>query len=114
MPNMVQGFGPEGFEQSGGPQTMSPEQKLEDMMRMMGGAPNSVLMMIARILGQGGSGQAQAQPVPQQWDNLYPMTPAGQGGPQRFPGVDAGRLPTPMRPTEPPMMMNPNPGFIRG
>ena len=107
MADIVPGFqGGQQFTPSGGPQVPGPEQKLEEMMRMMGGAPNSVLMMIARILGQGGSGQAQAQPAPQQqWENMYPMPPAGA------PSINGA---FPMRPSEPPMMMNPNPGFIRG
>jgi hypothetical protein len=105
MADLVPGFqGGQAFTPSGGPQVPSPEQKLEEMMRMMGGAPNSVLMMIARILGQG-DGQAQAQPAQQSWDRMYPMPPA-------IPNVNGAM---PMRPSEPPrMMMNPNPGFIRG
>lgn len=103
------GYGPQGFQPSGGPQTMSPEQKLEDMLRMMGGAPNSVLMMIARILGQGGGagGEQPAAPPEQNWQRLFPMQPAR---PETLRGIN----PEPMRPTDPPMMLNPNPGFIRG
>lgn len=111
MPNMAQGWGPQGFEPSGGPQTMTAEQKLASMVQAMGGAPNSVLMMIARILKSGGGAQ-NSQPAPQQWDNMYPMPPVR--GPIQFPGVNSGLDPAPMRPTEPPMMMDPNPGFIRG
>jgi len=111
MPNLVQGFGPEGFEPSGGPQVMSAEQKLESMLRTMGGAPNAVLMMIARIL-KSGEGAGQPQPR-QQWNSLYQMPPAQ--GPQHFPGINIEpNVPSPMRPSEPPVMLNPNPGFIRG
>ena len=106
MADLVPGFqGGQQFTPSGGP---GPEQKLEEMMRMMGGAPNSVLMMIARILGQGGGeAQAQPQPAPQQWNRMYQM-------PGAIPGVNGAF--EPMRPSEPPQtpMLNQNPGFIRG
>jgi hypothetical protein len=85
---------------------------LQSMMQAMGGAPNSVLMMIARIL-QSGQGPQNSQQAPQQWNSLYPMPPVR--GPIQFPGVNSGPTdPAPMRPTEPPMMMDPNPGFVRG
>ena len=108
MADIVPGFqGGQQFTPSGGPQVPGPEQKLEEMVRMMGGAPNSVLMMIARILGQGG-GEAQAAPAaPQQWDRMFQM-------PGARPEILRGINPEPMRPSEPPIMMNPNPGFIRG
>lgn len=121
MPNLVQGFGPEGFEPSGGPQIMGAEEKLANMMRMMQGAPNSVLQMISRIFKNDGqqamaapSGNSQMMEQPQHWSRLYPMPPASGGGPMRFPGVDAGNLPTPLRPTEPARIPMMNPGFIRG
>lgn len=111
MPNMAQGWGPQGFEPSGGPQTMTAEQKLASMVQAMGGAPNSVLQMIARIL-KSGEGSSQAQPPqPQNWDRMYQMPPA-----RTVPGFENVNpaIPTPMRPSEPPVMLNPNPGFIRG
>ncbi len=120
MPNLVQGFGQEGFEPSGGPQVMGAEEKLANMMQMMQGAPNSVLQMISRIFKG-----AEQRPVsipsvnsqmapPGGWSRLYPMPPAAQGGPMRYPGVGAGELPTPLRPTEPARIPLMNPGFIRG
>lgn len=103
MPNLVPGYGPQGFEPSGGPQVMGPQEKLADMARLMQGAPNSVLMMIARILGSG-------QQPQQQWQQLHPMPPPPI---PRFGGVNGAM---PMRPTEPGQIptMVPNPGFIRG
>ena len=110
MPNLVNRQGPEGYvpsgESAGGP---SAEQRLAQMMEMMQGAPNSVLMMIARILGRDQPQQAP-QPQPQmppesQWQRMYQMPPG-------IPGVN----PNFVLPSEPPQtpMLNQNPGFIRG
>jgi hypothetical protein len=105
MADISPGWGPQGFQSSGGPQAQSAEQKLQSMMQAMGGAPNSVLMMIARILQSGGGAGPQNS---QQWDRAYQMPPAR---PDALQGINGAM---PMRPTEPPMMMDPNPGFVRG
>ena len=118
MPNMVQGFGPQGFEPSGGPQVMSAEEKLADMLRMMQGAPNSVLQMISRIFQSGNGPQPYTPPnnaqflSPEGYQRMFPMPPVH--GPIQFPGVNAGEAPAPMRPSEPSMMVNPGVGWIRG
>ena len=115
MPNLVYRQGPEGYIPSGESQGPSAEQRLQSMMEMMQGAPNSVLMMIARILGRDQQPQQQPQqqmPPDDQWQQLYPMPPVY--GPAQFPGINAGKTPAPMRPSDPPMMVNPNPGWIRG
>lgn len=109
MADLVPGFGPQGFEPSGGPQTPSAEEKLAQMMQMMQGAPNSVLQMISRIF-RNGEGPQMPQ-APQQWDRM-PQMPMG-GGRQNIPNVN-GDFPMPMRPSEPPQMPLMNPGFIRG
>ena len=108
MADLVPGFqGGQQFTPSGGPQVPEPEQKLEEMIRMMGGAPSSVLMMIARILGQGGGQEAPA-PQPQQWNRMYQMPAPG------VPNVN-GAFPTlPSMPERETPMLNHNPGFVRG
>lgn len=82
MPNLVNRQGPQGYVPSGEGQGPTAEQRLASMVEMMQGAPNSVLMMIARILGRD---QPQARPPmpsnatpmgPEEWNRLAPMPPA--------------------------------------
>jgi len=105
MPGNFPMYQGQAFQPSGGPQPMSPEDKLRSMIQTLQGAPNDVLMMIQRILGRPPADSGQQQ----QWQNLYPMPPAIRGG---IPGINGAM---PMQPAEPPAYPTmQSGGFVRG
>ena len=106
MADLVRGWGPGGFQASGGPQVISPEEKLASMKELL--SPD-MLGLLMRLIQNG----AKTPPAPpQQWNNLHQMPGAipPAGG---IPGVSGAM---PMQPSEPPRFptMMSNPGFVRG
>jgi len=108
MPGNFPQYEGQAFQPSGGPQPMSPEQKLQSMIQTLQGAPNDVINMIARILSQGQQ-QGQPQGQPQEWQRAAPMPPPP------IPMMNGINGAMPMRPSEPsqPPMMFPD-RFVRG
>lgn len=106
MADLVNRQGPQGYVPSGEGQGPSAEQRLANMVEMMQGAPNSVLMMIARILGSGSQQAPQNSETPEgQWQRLYQMPPA-------IPGINPNMI-QPTMPSRTPML-NQNPWAVRG